>query len=155
VGAAHLSFALISGELFMTQRRCALCGVVMFLSVLATGCGSSGPTVSGRVTYRGAPLTNGGVMILAPDGSSAYGGIGPDGSYTVRNAPKGPVKVTVSVPAAAQLPRPLAAGPPTWPSKRPATSDALAIPRKYGRPDSSGLNWVVEEGSQQHDINLL
>jgi hypothetical protein len=133
-------------------RRLALLGV-LFLGVLTTGCGSSGPTVSGHVSYRGVALTNGGVMIHGPDGTSAYGGIGPDGSYTVRNAPRGPVRISVSVPVFTPLPRRLAAGFPA--AQLPVQpSTVIAIPAKYARPDSSGLTVLVEAGSQQHDINL-
>jgi hypothetical protein len=130
-------------------RRFTLIGLAVCLATAAAGCGR-GPTVSGRVTYRGAALTNGGVMFHGADGSAAYGGIGADGSYTVRNAPTGPVRITVNVPPAARLPRALAGSRLAL----PAAAGAIAIPARYGRPESSGLTCVVEEAGQEHDIDL-
>jgi hypothetical protein len=131
-------------------RRSTLLGLAVLSLGVAAGCDRSGPTVSGRVSYRGTPLTNGGVMFHGADGSTAYGGIGPDGSYAVTGAPKGPVRISVNVPVSTPpLPR-LAKSTP----RVSAAAQAVTIPTKYGRAESSGLTLVVEAGTGHHDINL-
>jgi hypothetical protein len=141
-------------------RRFPLCGVVLSLALLAAGCGRPGPSLSGRVSYRGVPLTTGGVMLHAADGRTAYGGISPDGSYLVANAPEGPVRISVNVPVVDRPRRPskTSAGSPSdlpLPQvKLLGGPEVVAIPARYGRPDSSGLNVVIGPGGQRYDIDL-
>jgi hypothetical protein len=145
------------------QRIALVGGLTLFLGAAVTGCGGSTATVSGRVSYRGVALTNGGVMFHGADGSTAYGGIGPDGSYTARNVPRGPVRISVNVPMSAPPPARLPRGvltsqlPGGWAVpqlSRPGEGATVPIPARYGRPESSGLSCVVEAGSQQDDIDL-
>jgi hypothetical protein len=43
-------------------------GRVLILAALVSGCGSTGATVSGTVTFEGAPVSNGSISFLPADG---------------------------------------------------------------------------------------
>jgi hypothetical protein len=98
------------------------CGTVWVLAttLVMTGCG--GPTtpelapVTGRVSYRGIPLSSG-LIVFTPDdesgchGSCAVGTIGADGRYVlstdgVPGAAPGRHRVTVAAPSSAGSPLP-------------------------------------------------
>ncbi|MBO0699966.1 MAG: hypothetical protein J2P46_16330, partial [Zavarzinella sp.] len=64
--------------------------VIAFVAVLAAGCGST-TTVSGTVTYKGAPLSGGSVTLVSGDGVAHSGAIQPNGTYTIPDVPTGPV----------------------------------------------------------------
>jgi hypothetical protein len=157
-------------------RRFVLTCLPLFsLSVLAAGCGSGG-TVSGKVYYKGQPLT-GGIVHFVPEGKSGRFSsvIGTDGSYSVSKLPRGQAKISVSGSIAGAK-----GGPPAEVFKRRggeriqkafdkmggkkgqsesgrgagAGKSAPALPEKYGDPDESGLTINVTGSSQPFDINL-
>ena len=72
-------------------------GLLMSL-LAAVGCGGGTADVSGKVTFKGKPVTYGTVMILGSGGLPKSGVLRPDGTFTVTGVPLGPVKVAVSSP---------------------------------------------------------
>ncbi len=136
----------------ISTRRCRPAFVVALLAPpLFIGCGTSLPTVAGKVTYRGAALSTGNVT-LHPAGRSApgYGTIGSDGSYSIRTGnaegvAAGEYKITVN--AAEPMP------PPT--PQNPLPTAKSLIPLRYAMPETSGLSLTVQAGANSHDIELV
>lgn len=122
------------------------------LVLVATGCGGGRDTatVTGRVTYKGQPLTAGSVAIHVAGRRPATGPINPDGTYRVEQAPVGEAKVAV------QTPRP---APATKAAPGPVPGGAapvrvVPIPDRFADADRTTLSAVVRSGGQQHDIDI-
>lgn len=139
----------------------------ILLLLLAAGCSSKG-TVVGKVTYKGKPLSAGMVLFVPEQGGGAFRGDIQDGEYHVEKIPPGPVKIAIT-PASTSSPmeyvmkmRPPAdvlekAAPGTSVEQftQPAPPpQAASIPEKFLNPDTSGLTYTVQSGSQRHDIEL-
>src|SRR5215467_11553492 len=72
--------------------------LLLLLPVLA-GCGGKRTGfVTGKVTFKGQPVTSGSVTFYGEDGRVDSGQLSIEGNYTIAQAPRGVVKVTV-VPA--------------------------------------------------------
>ncbi len=136
--------------------------LLIVLAVGAAGCNSRPSTVTGRVTYRGVPVTSGSIALFCEGQQIVRGLIGPDGRYTIPNVPPGPVRVTVA--ARPRLPEgfkkkyltpPVINGPitpePGRPAKDPRTPD---IPGRYAVPEESGLTLTVDRNVTEFDIDL-
>src|SRR5207237_6012386 len=62
----------------------------------AAGCGPAKGDITGKISYKNETLGGGRVSFVTPDGNWAdSSAIGEDGSYTIKNAPAGTVKITV------------------------------------------------------------
>jgi hypothetical protein len=139
------------------------------LLILSAGCSSKG-TVSGKVTVNDEPVRRGTITFTAasdkPWASSVP--IGEDGSYTVINAPPGPVKITVA--SANSNPR-LGAKfkdrkgsaakdentddmPPSVRNRLRPGPAGPSVPKKYNDAETSGLTYEVKPGKQEHNIQL-
>src|SRR5262245_2949554 len=71
-------------------------GWLLFPTLLAGACGCADTaTVTGKVSYRGRPVTYGSVIFLSADKTARSGVIGPDGTYTVEGVHPGQAKVGV------------------------------------------------------------
>ena len=119
------------------------------------GCGRSGPemaSVSGRVTFEGKPVPKGTIAFkpVAPNGRTATGAIGPDGSYTLQTeeaddgAQLGEYVVTISAHD-----EPLLDYTPAQPVK-----PKLLVPAQYEDPEKSGLKKTVVRGSNVFNFDL-
>jgi len=143
-------------------RRRWLGALALAVAVGVVGCGGGKGTISGKVTYKGAPLKGGHIAFLASNKQNFMGDISEDGSYVISNVPTGPAKVSVQtsymkqtartsrqykVPADA--PKGLGGGGGPDLAKR-----YVAIPDKYEDPDQSGLTYTVKSGDQTHNIDL-
>jgi len=140
---------------------------VLALAVLlgVTGCGT-GPTgsVSGKVSYLGNPVKGGNVIFSAQNGKkSVMAPIGEDGSYTVSDVPVGDVKIAVQTKALGVLAATakissIPANSPMRSGSKISPEDAarrfVQIPDNYEDTESSGLTYVVQKGSQEHNITL-
>jgi hypothetical protein len=145
------------------------------LLLLAAGCGSRG-TVSGKVLYKGKPLTGGHVVFLHQKGSFTTA-IQEDGSYSIDRVPSGPVKIAVTAAgpvhprhglSKSQLEK-MQKNKPEVKSDEDAPKAMMAemlgsasggnksgvnLPEKYGDPEKSGLTYTVAGGSQTYDIKV-
>jgi hypothetical protein len=132
------------------HRRAATPGVALLL--LLAGCGGPATApVSGTVWYNDEPLSNGTVAFLADDGRGVSAMIQEDGTYTIPQAPVGPVKATVQTfpPSPSVVPP----GTPARSVPRPGLR-YVAIPEHYRDMNRSGLKYVVAPGRQTIDIRL-
>jgi hypothetical protein len=126
-------------------RGLKLCGALALVA-LAAGCHEDHPPllpVSGKVTYRAAPVS-GGTIVFAPDASRgchgpiALGEIERDGTYRLRTndvpgAAPGWYRVTVAsvAPVSVQLPG------------QPYSIPTSPLPERYRDPDLSNLRCEV------------
>ncbi len=141
----------------MRMNRCFLGGafrarwsaVLTALTVLAwcSGCGPGGPptgSVSGKVTYKGQPLTTGVVTFINEKaGSGASSDLDPSGSYHIESIRTGDYNVAVH-----RRPPLLSEGPKVFENWK------LSIPDKYQDHQTSGLTVTVEEGRKTADFGL-
>lgn len=135
---------------------------VFIVSMAAAGCGrGSLSTVSGTVTFEGAPVTSGSVILYCEDQQIVHGLIGPDGSYSIPNVPRGKARATVRAHSPlpdgfrlrTQLP-PTIDGPRV-PGEEPLGKHATPpIPKRYEMPEESGLAVQVSQADQVFDIRL-
>lgn len=139
-------------------RMLRLGALVLALSVLAGGCRRSTVLhpVTGKVTYRGAVLTNG-IVVFTPDatrgesGPIAVGTIREDGSYMLNTgdavgAGAGWYRVTVAAFTAA-VPKTAMLAPPNV--------SLAVLPEKYRDPELSLLRCQVKaDQANSIDLNL-
>jgi hypothetical protein len=83
----------------MNTRRLLCPLLVLLLSLtLVWGCGSKRPassSVSGQVTYNGAPVTGGSITFHSPDSGVYPSSIDAKGNYNVADLPDGELVVTI------------------------------------------------------------
>ena len=142
--------------------------LVMFLvlagALAVAGCGRSAGTITGTVTYKGAPLKGGSVMFTPAAGGQAGPvsvAIGQDGTYAAEKVPVGDVTVTVDTsylkPAPRTGPREDQAPPGHENPNKPSASGGanyVPIPAKYADPAQTPLKYTVKGGSQKYDIPI-
>lgn len=127
----------------------ALLGVAVLL--LIAGCGGSQTkpsTVSGKVSYKGTPLTFGTIEFHGPAGKKSAASIDPDGSFRMVDAPIGENTVVVKVPDS--VPKP----PPGTPDMPVANVQPVPIPPQYADPARSGVKQTIAAGSSTVTIDL-
>jgi hypothetical protein len=139
-------------------------GLCVWGILLAVGCSGSKGVVSGKVLYQGKPIRGGTVSFILEKGGVMFCPIEEDGSYTIRNVPPGPVKITVETQSFRPLVVPAGprSGPPELMKKmmEPQTNDPerakryVPIPIHYSDPSKSNLTYTVQSGAQIHDIDL-
>jgi len=153
------------------SKRLAWSGLVFLLGLSTGGCDDTYGEISGRVYYKGQPLTVPGAVVKVID---ANGGIlssmvASDGAYTLAKVPVGPVKVAVVVlptrktDVIRQVAHEAAKSGKMKisPEERekiaqssPSGGLAVAIPPNYADPHRSGLMHTVTGGKQTYDIQL-
>src|SRR5438046_4965070 len=79
------------------MKRALACLPLILLTTLS-GCGGETATLSGKVTYRGRPVTSGSIIVVHEDGTARVGVIEPDGTYAVEGVKRGRVKIGVFSP---------------------------------------------------------
>jgi hypothetical protein len=118
---------------------------------LLTGCEDSGrqfTEVSGTVTYRGAPVPGGTLLLQPGSGRAVVTMIDRNGRYEV-GAPAG--NYQVAVVSTAEIPE----GVDPWKSK--VRLPAPLVPERFGRTETSGVSFSVPErdsDSRTIDISL-
>jgi hypothetical protein len=122
--------------------------LVVLSALTLAGCGKPyESSLEGAVTLDGKPLASGTVGFYPADGGpAAYGGIHPDGHYSIstgakRGLPPGNYLVTVVATAPSADPRSDVPG-------------RLLTPERYGTASQSGLSFVVKPGPNRFDIAL-
>lgn len=142
-----------------------LVGLICVYAVMYLGCDARPEftAVEGTITYKNAPLPAGLVVVSnESDTLSASGYLKGDGTYTVANAPVGPVRVTVrtnefkdvmSAKAAADL-RARGIPGPVYDEKVKGFR-YVPIPDRYGDRDLSGLKLDLKPRTvNRFDIDL-
>ena len=73
------------------------CFFVLLIGLTAVGCGSRTVEISGKITYKGKPLTvpRGLVTFVHPTKGNFTANINSEGSYTISNVPTGEVKIAI------------------------------------------------------------
>ena len=154
-----------------------------FTVVALVGCGggvaNAPANVSGKVTYKGAPVTGGVVGFFAPgaEGGGYSATINPDGTYRASNVAAGEVAVTVETetlnpnikqtaytggtgkgPGGGGGP---AGGAPKKMSSSPRPGNAakseavyVKIPGKYAKKDTTTLKANLKAGNNTVDLDL-
>lgn len=143
--------------------------VGLLVCPLVGGCGGppglepEGPTgtVSGKVTWKGAPLTEGTITFVNPQQGLPYSAsIGPDGSYALVGPFNGAIPVgeyQVAVAPVQQAPSdPMALMQPMGEpgTVQPAQDVPGEIPLKYRSADMSGIKKTVVEGANDVPIDI-
>jgi hypothetical protein len=106
--------------------------------------------VEGKVRLDGRDVPSGIVTFAGSDGT-VVSAVVHDGSYKVVGVAVGEAKISITD----HNPHAPAGLLNTSGSRRPPGETAvLVIPERYARPDSSGLTFRVEKGTQKHDIEL-
>jgi hypothetical protein len=139
--------------------------VALFVAVAVVGCkpGGGKGIVTGKVTYKGAPLKGGRVVFSTSNKQGSQADIGEDGTYTTPEMATGPAKIGVETsylnrqtgrirnqpPKDAKMPEGYTMAGGGGDAKR-----YVKIPDQYEKADTSGLTYDVKSGKQTHDIEL-
>jgi hypothetical protein len=148
----------MSPSLMLRARAWRGAGLLL-LAIASVGCDPGTGSLVGTVTFKGRPLPGGMVAVVSPDGRVAESRIAEDGTYSIVQAPTGPLKVSiVTQPPVYGLKSPLPM-PPNDPNKHPEPFAPLgkyvAIPKRYHDATSSGLTCTIVKGQQTtYDIPL-
>jgi hypothetical protein len=134
--------------------------VAPLLAALALGlcgCGGSG-RVSGTVTRDGHPVRAGVITFVSKDGKgTALASIKKDGSYTAANVPVGDTSVIlVNAMEEPDFTGPVSVAEAAKPSAKraPPPKPPIAIPDKFGKPETSGLTLTVRSGDNPYNIDV-
>ncbi len=143
---------------------------VLSFCLIATGCGGDETaTVRGKVTLDNNPIEMGSIVMVTEDGKrTGMGTIGPDGTYTVPNAPIGNVKISLAMPPTLEepnMPDDIKDDPKMKDDARKSVKGELPkelksagkvarVPRGYMDAVKSPLRLTVKDGENQHDIKL-
>jgi len=127
--------------------------------VLVIGCRSKNPnaaaSVSGKVTYKGAPVP-GGSIVFRPQSGNYAGGLTPDGSYSITDMPSGDMTVTVETESVKPKAAPTGgmgakmakmASPIPESAKNAPKAEYVKIPAKYADPKTSPLKVTLKDGN--------
>lgn len=135
----------------MRSVRIAAPAGLLAAAFVLVGCAAR-PVVSGKVSYRGEPLTTGEVSFVSSDGRSRSGLIGTDGRYEIADPPAGEVTILV---AAKKVDGGSSGGSPLLGETKgkPGVMRSL-IPERYADPKTSGLSYRVTGGKQTKDVEL-
>jgi hypothetical protein len=121
------------------------------VALLATvGCGGNkfeSYEVKGRVTFQGAPVTEGQITFEDPaTGFANSAGLDAMGAYTVALA-DGSYQVSIQPPTIQ-----IGGGPDTPPDE--GFKDVDNIPERYHRAETSGLSAQIASGQLEHNFDL-
>lgn len=139
------------------------------LMLMTTGCGSKS-TITGTVTFHGAPMPAGTILFVPDNGAPPVTAPIKDGKYTAERVPAGTVKISIASnhndkPATLMMANMMSKmGPPPnvpIPTKaRQALERSLQFKKgfrispRYADPALSGLTCTIESGSQTKDFQL-
>jgi hypothetical protein len=124
--------------------RAALIALVVAALAGPTPAAAQAPqkgSVEGKITFKGKPLPGGTITFHPEKAGPITATINQDGTYAARNVPAGAVKVSIETESA----RPKPGQPPVR---------FVPIPKKYAKPDTSGLTFRIVEGKQILDVVL-
>lgn len=133
----------------MAPKTVALLAVTL---TFLTGCGGPPPkkmvTVTGTVNYNGQPVMTGVIKFLAPNGDFATAAIAPDGKFIM-------TEVTPGVQKVAYVGGPSNVGSSGGAADGAATkAKPVAVPSKFGEPQTSGATVTVPENGGEVTVEL-
>ena len=129
------------------SRAASAAALVGAAVLLVAGCGSADQPidVSGKVTFKGEPVTEGSVQFIDDrTGRGAEVDLGPDGTYKA-SLFAGEYKVVVTPPYIVDESQGL---------PNPYYKKVKNIPAKYHSTETSGLTAQVASDKATHDFNL-
>jgi hypothetical protein len=150
---------------------CTVLGLPLAL-LLLSGCSgtSKNSTVSGKVTYKGQPVTGGTLTLHPTDGK---GGsfppipIKPDGTFMTTDVPAGSWQVAIETESIKGMPTggynakpPQGQKPPDGAAPKMPEIDTsgqpkyVQIPKKYSDPKTSNLTWDIVKGKNDKTFEL-
>jgi hypothetical protein len=137
--------------------------------VLVTGCSKNtlAPAkVSGRISYKGAPIKAGSMAFHTAEGNQYPANISEDGTYSATDLPEGEMIVTVDTSHLDPAKKPaqskdydkrmkvmagrMQEAAPGAEKEQPFTK----IPEKYSKPNTSPITVKLTSGRQVKDIDL-
>jgi hypothetical protein len=156
----------------ISKGRLLLLSPLLF--ILASGCGptkSASASLSGKVAYKGNPVTGGTVTVFVKDGGAYPIPITPEGTYSGTDLPPGEVTVTIETESAkqkfgmgdyAKMKRGGGGGKEKGQMVSPAPEgfqpgaggQYVKIPRKYSDKEKSGLSLALTRGKNTKDFDL-
>ncbi len=161
------------------MKRTLLSRIVVLVCVTAAVCILTGcskkltATVSGKVTYQGAPIKTGTITFHGAEKKMASAAIQPDGTYTCTEVPMGDVKVTVEqfgagLPGGSKVGGPGVPGKPgggglitpgkkspektKTPENAPPAPELAKLPANVGKLETTPLKYTIDSSNQTIDI---
>jgi hypothetical protein len=133
--------------------------LVFVVLVLTAGCGKPKGSISGKVIYKGKPLSGGFVTFILEKGAPLHAKIQSNGEYRIDNVPVGTVKITVQPESATGAEWMDKGGPPLPKSpdemkKWMMPKTEAEIPERYSDAAKTELTYTVKQGPQEYDIVL-
>jgi hypothetical protein len=120
-------------------------GLLAAVALLAAGCGSKPVgSVSGTVTYKGAPVKSGSVNFVSATGAADQAKLSESGAYTIPSLEAGEYKVYILPPTPEPQP----------PGTKLAPPPKFEVPAKYQDAKSSGITKTVTGGKNDIPIDL-
>ena len=134
----------------MPLKRPSLSVLMIILGVTLAGCGGDLVSVKGVVTVDGQPLETGNVSFHPVDGGPVgHGAIQTNGSFRIRTGTENglaPGKYRATVVATSEAPEPTPQNPEPLPR--------LLVPARYGKPETSGLEYTVTSSGGRFELEL-
>lgn len=129
-----------------THSQCLpLLALVLLLCTLGCSAGSEGVSVTGEITYRDQPITEGSLAFYPSKGRPTITAISADGSFECR-LPVGDYRVTVTI--GVKL-------PPGWKEGDPVPPRAIRLPPAYGSRVKTPIKVsITESRSEPLDLKL-
>jgi hypothetical protein len=143
---------------FRFLRRAATAAVLLSVALLVSRSAADDKTpdisgsIQGTVTFDGKPLPGGTVAFHREKGKPFIGLLQPDGTYAVKSIPAGKYRVTIETESA--KPQPKDKLPPKDKDEPKDAGRYVPIPRVYADRNTSPLVIEVQNGQNNHDINL-
>jgi hypothetical protein len=134
---------------------------ILALIVVAMGVviGCSSPkrlaTLTGKVTYKGKPVSVGAIYFHGPADEMAMGNLQEDGSFTATDLPIGAVKVSLRVQDPGVYAQKLKGQGASL--EKPTAKDidkVTSLPHQYSDPNTSGLTYTLTPTTTTLDITI-
>lgn len=124
----------------------------LIIPLLLLGCGGSeAVTVKGKITYKGNDLNMGSVTFYDSGGKGKSFEIRKEGAFLAEGLKPGTYKVTVTTPKVPPVKVPAPEG-----GKKIVEKGLMpvVVDDKYGKVETSGLEYEIRSGSQELNIAL-
>ncbi len=148
----------------MKKARLALL-LPLAVAVALVGCSANkapSAKATGKVTYKGQPVTGGSMQFFPKEGGSYSAVLKSDGTYQATQLPTGEMTVTVETESAnknREMPsyggkKTMSSPPPPGVKLGGGDNVYVKIPHKYADPKTSDLKVTIKSGNNPHDFEL-